>query len=88
MPKKEAGWIADHAFEVSSGRVGRSSSVEIEKKIELAVNAYVRHNHTTYDDLLNQGWDRDAARQEVAGDIEQVLRQWRGAQAIEEKEPS
>lgn len=79
MPKEEAGRIADHAFEVSSGRIGRTTLVEIKKKIELAVQAYIRHAHTRYDDLLNNGWDREAARQEVAGDIEQVLRRWQEA---------
>ena len=77
MPEQEAGWIADHAFEVGSGRVGRSCSVDLEVKIELAALAHIRHNHTSYDDLLNQGREREDARLEIAEGVSKVFRDWR-----------
>ena len=42
----------------------------------LALVAYVRHALTEYDDLLDQGYDRDSARFFVAGEIEAVLNAW------------
>lgn len=78
MPPKEAGWIVDHAFEVGSGRVGRTSLICMDEKIELAVQAYIRHTHTEYDSLLNDGWSREDAREAVAGDIARVLDRWAG----------
>jgi len=42
----------------------------------LALVAYVRHALTEYDDLLDQGYDRDSARFFVAGEIEAVLTAW------------
>lgn len=78
MPEDEARQIVGHAFEVGSGRVGRSSLFELDAKIDLAVKAHVRHVHTEYEELLMQGWDREEARQEVAEEIIQVIRQWRG----------
>jgi hypothetical protein len=43
---------------------------------ELAVVAHVRHQYTDYDDLLDNQWDREQARQQVAGEITRVLRGW------------
>lgn len=78
MPPEEAGQIVDHAFMVSSGRVGRVSSVDLEDKITLAVRAHIRHTHTEYDMLLSQGWDRRDARDAVVGEIDVLLHKWRG----------
>lgn len=42
----------------------------------LAVGARVRHAHTEYDALLEDGYDRDAARFFVRDDMERVLTAW------------
>ncbi len=81
MPSDEAEEITEHAFEVGSGRVGRSSMVELDGKIELAVRAHVRHSHTDYDRLMDEGWDREDARDEVRSEIGKVIEKWRGLEA-------
>ncbi|MGL5114756.1 MAG: DUF2293 domain-containing protein [Beijerinckiaceae bacterium] len=42
----------------------------------LALVAHVRHRFTSYDDLLREGYDRDAARFFVVEETEVKLRQW------------
>jgi hypothetical protein len=42
----------------------------------LALVAMVRHVFTDYDDLLAEGYDRDAARHFVADDMAEVLAGW------------
>ncbi|KZM49486.1 DUF2293 domain-containing protein [Labrenzia sp. OB1] len=41
-----------------------------------ATTSHVRHEHTDYDTLLDDGYDRDAARFFVAGDMNDRLRGW------------
>lgn len=77
MPDDEAGWIVRHAFEVSSGRVGRSGKLALEEKLRLATVAHVRHSHTGYDYLL-ETMEKEDARSEVQGDIRAKLREWGG----------
>jgi hypothetical protein len=86
IPAGEADEIADHAFEVGSGRVGRTSALDLDEKIDLAVIAHIRHCHTEYDELLwNPGGslfgDNDLrawARDQVKPEIDRILREWRG----------
>lgn len=77
-PAAEAQQIANHACQRHSGRIGRTAAAkELDPEaVRLAVVAHVRHTHTTYDRLLNQLWDRRAARDHVRGDVDAVLRQW------------
>jgi hypothetical protein len=42
----------------------------------LALVAHVRHRHTEYDALLDEGYGRDAARHFVVETTEAVLRGW------------
>ena len=42
----------------------------------LAAVAHVRHLHTDYDALIDEGYDRDAARFFVLDDINEVLDSW------------
>jgi hypothetical protein len=42
----------------------------------LALVAHVRHRFTDYDNLLDEGYDRDAARHFVVEATEGVLREW------------
>jgi len=52
----------------------------------LAVTTHVRHNHTEYDALLNDGYDSDSARHFVLEDINDVLRSWQASRLIEPDE--
>ena len=71
--------IAAHACLKHSGRVGRSAAAkELDpEKIRLAVQAHIRHAHTSYDELLMQGVERGEARHAVRADIETWLGRWR-----------
>lgn len=48
-----------------------------------ALGAHVRHRHTEYDALLDEGYDRDAARYFVVGAMNDVLAAWGCARRIE-----
>lgn len=78
-PPGEEQQIAEHACRRSSGRVGRTAAAKSLEAgpIDLAVRAHVRHVRTGYDDLLMSGGDRDEARAQVAGEVEEVLVRWR-----------
>jgi len=71
IPPHECGAVVDHALD---SRGLRSGGPEMAAWLSLV--AYVRHAFTDYDDLLDQGYDRDSARFFVAGEIEAVLGEW------------
>jgi hypothetical protein len=56
--------------------VGWHSSLHPDRQVRGAVCAYIRHKYTPYDALLSQGWDRDAAREVVAAQIDEVFAEW------------
>jgi hypothetical protein len=70
--------IADHACDTGSGRVGRTAAAKQLSTgvIGLAVVAYIRHNHTPYDQLLAKGHPRDLAREQIRDKVDEVLREW------------
>lgn len=74
--------IAEHACRKYSGRVGRSAAAKSldEEAVFLAVQAHVRHAQTNYDELLFRYGDRQLARQEVRGRIEEILAAWSARQ--------
>lgn len=49
----------------------------------LATIAHVRHEHTAYDRLLSEGYDREAARFFVVDEINAVLTRWRATRLLE-----
>lgn len=49
----------------------------------LAAIAYIRHVHTDYDSLLDEGYDRDAARFFVVDKINETLTRWRATRLLE-----
>lgn len=49
----------------------------------LSTVAHVRHVHTEYDALLEEGYDRDAARFFVVDAINRVLTSWRATRLLE-----
>jgi hypothetical protein len=78
-PPREVTAIAEHTAVRGSGRVGRSEAGRNlgERALTLAVAAAVRHNHTEYDKLLASGVDREAARERITGEVEEILAAWR-----------
>ncbi len=52
----------------------------------LAVTTHVRHNHTDYDALLDEGYDSDSARHFVLDDMNAVLRDWQSSRFIDPDE--
>jgi len=72
--------IAEHACEVSSGRVGRCSAAKDldDEMIHRAVVAHIRHKETYYDDLFTEyGFDKQSAREEVADLVNEVVNKWK-----------
>jgi len=48
-----------------------------------AMTSHVRHAHTDYDDLLADGYDREAARFFVLEDMNTLLEDWGCSRAID-----
>jgi hypothetical protein len=49
----------------------------------LATVAHVRHQHTDYEKLLEEGYDRDSARFFVIDRVNQVLTGWRATRLLD-----
>lgn len=49
----------------------------------LSAIAHIRHRHTDYDDLLAEGYDRDAARFFVVDQTNGVLTSWRATRLLD-----
>lgn len=49
----------------------------------LSTVAHVRHQHTDYDELLAEGYDRDAARFFVVDRTNEVLTGWRATRLLD-----
>ena len=49
----------------------------------LATVAHVRHEHTDYEKLLAEGYDRDSARFFVIDAINEVLTRWRATRLLD-----
>jgi len=75
-PKELIPQILKHALQKRSGRVGRTSLVNLEEKVRLAVRAHIRHRHTDYDALLRAGESREAARSKISARINEVAKEW------------
>jgi hypothetical protein len=71
LPAHEFGAVVDHAMD-SKGLSGAAP----ETAAWLSLVAYARHVFTDYDDLLQEGYDRDSARHFVAAEIEQLFGTW------------
>ena len=78
-PTGEETAIAEHACRKYSGRVGRSAAAKefAEEMIKLAVAAHVRHEHTSYDEMLGKGYDRSDARRRVRDEVRRLMDDWR-----------
>lgn len=49
----------------------------------LATVAHIRHEHTDYEKLLDEGYDRDSARFFVIDRINEVLTTWRATRLLD-----
>jgi hypothetical protein len=52
----------------------------------LSLVAHVRHVHTDYDQLMDEGYDRDAARHFVMDEINDVLQSWQATRLLDGSE--
>jgi hypothetical protein len=52
LAKKMAKIVAIHAVPVGSGTVARTKRIPIERRVEAAVIAWMRHETTAYDDMV------------------------------------
>jgi hypothetical protein len=77
-PPERALLIAGHAGARSSGRVGRTSAGRAldPEVVRLAVIAAIRHEDTSYEDLLMSGVTRAEARDLVRDDVDRVMASW------------
>lgn len=80
MPDESLEVVLDHAFLKGSGRVGRTSTKTDERKAVLAVEAHIRHMHTSYEELLESGMERKDAREAVWGTVRAVKMAWEGGE--------
>jgi hypothetical protein len=80
-PAEEAARIAAHTARRGSGRVGRSAAGRDlhPSAIDLAVLAWIRHQHTRYDELLMSGQDRATARDMIRDEVANRESAWRVA---------
>jgi hypothetical protein len=62
------------------------SQLTAETAVWLAAIAHLRHEHTDYDDLLSEGYDRDAARFFILDEINAILTGWRAARYLQSAE--
>ncbi len=51
-----------------------------------AITSHIRHRHTDYDQLLEEGYDRDSARHFVLDDMNNVLEDWGSSLRIDEND--
>lgn len=71
LPDFEAETVVDRALR-SPGLRGAVP----ENAAWLALTAFARHAFTEYDDLLDEGYDRDSARHFVLDDMNAMLAEW------------
>lgn len=76
MPEEVKILVLKQGFRKYSGRVGRTGTIPLSRKVLLAVIAHVRHRHTKYDSLLARGTERIVARKAVNKKIESIVRDW------------
>lgn len=72
-------------IEAIRGEAGSRHMRELPPSIAvwLSTVAHVRHQHTDYDDLLAEGYDRDAARFFVVDRTNEVLTGWRATRLLD-----
>ena len=64
---------------MGSGRVGRAKDLKLDERINLAIQAHVRHHNTDFSDLIESGVSPEEARKRVYNQTRKILAQWRRA---------
>lgn len=85
IPARCLDGILKHAFLKGSGRVGRTATRPDKVKATLAVEAHIRHKHTAYERLLEDGVERERAREDVWGLVKEMRDEWAGEKEEEEE---
>ncbi|TFB07379.1 hypothetical protein CCMA1212_000427 [Trichoderma ghanense] len=85
IPKQDLATILKRTLRKRSGRVGRTGTLDLDKKAYLAVQAHVRHCHTDYD-RLTETRDREAARRAIRDKVSELLVEWGGKPAASKTE--
>lgn len=93
IPEAAASDVLCHSFLKGSGRVGRTRTLSDESRINLAVNAHIRHKLTAYDSILasardNKGREniKRAAREQVHHQIQLTADSWRRKKMVSPNE--
>ncbi|KAH7150000.1 hypothetical protein B0J13DRAFT_620341 [Dactylonectria estremocensis] len=81
IPEESLQKVIKRALQKRSGRVGRTGTLLVQDRVQLAVAAHVRHCHTQYDKLVRGPMSKKDARENIKGEALRVLSQWRGARA-------
>ncbi|KAK8163324.1 hypothetical protein BC567DRAFT_22051 [Phyllosticta citribraziliensis] len=85
MPPESLAVILEHAFQQGANRVGTATNLSIERRVQMAVLAHVRHKHTNYDRLLKEVGYIEARKTVEKPCIEKIL-EWRGEGQEEDDE--
>ncbi|KAI1463373.1 uncharacterized protein F4812DRAFT_245222 [Daldinia caldariorum] len=78
IPAKDVTEAIQQTMRKHSGRVGRTTKLDIAERTRLAVRAHIRHRHTDYDELLRRGVQRDRARTQINQMVDKIACEWRG----------
>jgi hypothetical protein len=70
IPYADSEPVLERAAKIARGDVSPGAA------LWLAIVAHIRHQHTDYDVLLADGYDRDAARHFVVEQTERTLLSW------------
>ncbi|KAL9065283.1 MAG: hypothetical protein Q9157_007521 [Trypethelium eluteriae] len=77
IPENDLVSIAERAFQEGSGRVGTAAALTLERRVQLAVAAHIRHVYTDYDEQLRKATWQDARRHVEQACVDQLVK-WRG----------
>ncbi|WP_206454514.1 DUF2293 domain-containing protein [Aurantimonas marina] len=67
----------------TAARAHHMRALSPQSAVWLATVAHIRHTHTDYDALMDEGYDRDAARFFVLDAINAVLDRWGGTRRLD-----
>lgn len=76
VPRVEIPTILRRTLEKRSRRVGRTGTLDLDEKVQLAVQAHIWHRYTWYDAMLRSGICRQTARFRVSNAINETARRW------------
>ena len=77
IPEEDLEQIVQHAWEKDSRRVGTNATLDLPRRVQLAVIARIRHTYTDYDFLLKAFEWKEARRITEPGCLQKLI-EWRG----------